>query len=134
VRELAPPLVLALAVIGGCGDAGEEREAGTEPNAPWTALERRAAERGIVPVIVTLDVEIVPEGELAPDEREAQQQRIADEQNALLEELQGTRVESVTAFTPVPQVAMSVDVDALAVLRESSRVRSVAEDVPLPPS
>jgi hypothetical protein len=134
MRELAPPLLFALAVLGGCGDAGEEREAGTEPTAQWAELERRAAERGVVPVIVTLDVEIVPEGELAADEREAQQQRIADEQNALLEELEGTRVENVTTFTPVPQVAMSVDVDALAVLRESPHVRSVAEDVPLPPS
>jgi hypothetical protein len=131
---MRPPLVFVLAVAGGCGGAGEERETTVESEAHWSELERKAAEQGVVPVIVTLSLDYVPEGELPPAERDEQQRRIAEEQRALLDELAGTRVENVTTFAPVPQITMSVGVDAIAVLRASPRVEAVGEDVPLPSS
>jgi hypothetical protein len=129
---MRPPLVFVLAVAGGCGGAGEERETTAESEAHWSELERAAAEQGAVPVIVTLRLDYVPEGELPPAEREDQQRRIAEEQQALLDELAGTQVENVTTFAPVPQITMSVGVDALEALRASSRVEAVVRDMPLP--
>ena len=125
--------VFLLAVAGGCGGSGDAAEPSTEAAgaaARWSELERRADERGVVPVIVTLELEFVPEGELPPAERAAQQQRIADTRRALFEELAGTRFENVTSFAPVPQVTMDVGPDAVDVLRRSAHVRAVVEDVP----
>lgn len=130
-----PPIVFVLAIAGGgCGGAGEERETTEQSDAHWSELERKAAENGVVPVIVTLELDFVPEGELPPEDRDEQQRRIAEKQQALLDELAGTRVENVTTFTPVPQITMSVGVDAIGVLRESSHVEAVVEDIPLPPT
>jgi hypothetical protein len=134
MRWMRPSVVFVLAVAGGCGGGGEERETTAESDAHWSELERKAAENGVVPVIVTLELEFVPEGELLPAKRDEQQQRIAEAQRALLDELAGTRVENVTTFTPVPQIAMNVGVDAIGVLRESARVEAVVEDVPHPPT
>ena len=134
LRWMRSPLVLALAIAGGgCGGGGEERETTEQSDAHWSELERKAAENGVVPIIVTLELDFVPEGELPPADREEQQRRIAEQQQALLGELAGTRVENVTTFTPVPQITMSVGVDAIGVLRESSRVEAAVEDIPLPP-
>lgn len=96
----------------------------------WSGLVGRASERGAVPVIVTLAVDFVPEGDLPTGERAAQQERIAEASRSLLAELEGTHVENVFAFDAVPQVTMSVGPDALSILERSANVRYVAEDVP----
>lgn len=83
-----------------------------------------------MPVIVTLEVEFVPEGDLPPAERAAQQERIAEAQRALLEELAGAPYENVTSFAPVPQITMDVGRDAVDALRRSQLVRAVVQDVP----
>lgn len=91
---------------------------------------QRASERGAVPVIVTLEIDVVPEGDLAPHARAAQQERIAEAGHRLLEELVGTQVESITRFDAVPQITMTVGADALVRLERSPNVRFVAEDLP----
>ena len=96
----------------------------------WSGLAQRAQERGSVPVIVTLEIDVVPEGDLAPDARAAQQERIAEASRSLLEELVGTQVENVAEFGAVPQITMTVGTDALVRLQRSPNVRFVAEDVP----
>lgn len=100
----------------------------------WSGLEQRACEHGAVPVIVTLEIDVAPEGDLAFEERAAQQDRIAEVGRALLAELAGTQVENVTAFHAVPQVVMRVGPDALALLERSANVRHVVEDVFMPPA
>jgi hypothetical protein len=100
----------------------------------WGQLEQRAGERGSVPVIVTLEIDVVPEGDLPPEARAAQQERIAETRRALFDELAGMRVENVAEFRAVPQVAMSVGVDALVLLERSPNVRFITEDVPISPA
>lgn len=98
----------------------------------WRELEREAEERGLVPVIVTLEVEWEPEGDLPPQQRAVQQRRIAEARQALLRELEGTSVENVRGYAAVPQVTMSVGPDAIMALRRSPHVQAVVEDVPAP--
>lgn len=83
-----------------------------------------------MPLIVTLEIDVVPEGDLPPEARAAQQERIAETRRALLDELAGMRVENVAEFRAVPQVTMTVGPDALELLERSPNVRFIAEDVP----
>jgi hypothetical protein len=100
--------------------------------AAWEGLEREAERSGLVPVIVTLAVEWEPEGDLPPQRRAAQQQRIADARRALLDELADTQFEHEYGFAAAPQLTMSAGADAINVLRRSRHVRAAVEDKPRP--
>lgn len=88
---------------------------------------------GVLPVIVTLAGDFVPEGELADDAaRLEQRRRIRAAQDAVLEELGADRVGNVRRFAYTPQLALTVDAAALARLLRSPRVAAVQEDTAQP--
>jgi hypothetical protein len=88
----------------------------------------------MLPVIVTLDGDFVPEGELADDAARAEQRRrISAAQDAVLDELKPNRVGNVRRFAYTPQLALTVDAAALERLLRSPRVAAVQEDTAQPP-
>ena len=69
-----------------------------------------AQERGVVPVLVRLDVAFLPEGRLLDADVRRQRARLAERRDQVLRTLaaNGVAVERVTRFETVPVVALSV--------------------------
>jgi hypothetical protein len=122
-----------LLVAAACGTNGEERDGSSSPRprdqTPWDDLSTKAKQDGTVPLIVTLDVEIQPEGYLQAKERTAQRARIAETRKLLLAELAGTGYDNVKGFDVVPVVALDASSAAVEALRRSQLVAHVEEDV-----
>jgi subtilisin family serine protease len=92
-------------------------------------VAQKAQTKGLVRVIVQLDVATRPEGALAS--RQAvldQRQAIAAAQSELLADLARTNHRVTRQFETIPFLALEVGPDALAVLERSPRVVGVAED------
>jgi subtilisin len=98
----------------------------------WDELSEAAEDEGTVPVIVTLRPQIRPEGVLPAPRRAAQQERIENAGERLLDTLEDTEIENVEQFEAVPLVTLDATPEALEELRSSPDVVSVVEDVPLP--
>jgi hypothetical protein len=130
MRAIIPVIVLLLTVPG-CG-GGENREGSPPPvpedRATWRELAEKADRNGVVPVVVTLDVETRLEEELTGAERAAQRRRIAEAQRSLIRDLNGTKYENLKTFESIPVVAAHVSPEALDVLRASNDVAGVEED------
>lgn len=107
------------------------------PTAEHERLQARAADQGTARVIVGLAVDTQPEGRLARTAAASQRAGIRAAQDAAIRDLLGpptgsrNRVKAV--FDAVPHFAAEVDGPTLARLRASRRVRSLQEDVPVPP-
>ena len=115
----------ALVFIGwtGIGIAGESKV----PPEVW----EKAQTKGVVRVLVQLDVPWQPEGKLSKDAVLAQRKAIAAAQDNLLVELAGTKHEVTRRFDFIRGLALEVGLDALEVLERSARVMRVTEDRPL---
>ncbi|MEO1630917.1 MAG: S8 family peptidase [Bacteroidota bacterium] len=89
-----------------------------------------AQERGVVPVLVRLDVAFLPEGRLLDADVRRQRARLAERRDQVLRTLaaNGVAVERVTRFETVPVVALSVTDVGLRFLAASPLVRFVEED------
>lgn len=130
-------VALVLPFFGACGEDAPTDETNTAPSevhADWGRLEEKAERDGTVRVIVTLSLDTTPEGDLPPEERDAQREKIADEQKALLADLGDTEFSDVSTFVAVPLVALRLSPEALGALRKSQRVTAVEEDRPVGPS
>jgi len=96
---------------------------------------QKAQTKGVVRVIVQLDVATRPEGALATRQAALdQRQAIAAAQSELSADLAGTSHRVTRQFETIPFLALEVGPDALAVLERSARVVGVAEDRPRAPS
>jgi uncharacterized repeat protein (TIGR02543 family) len=105
------------------------------PTAALDRLAEKAALQGSVRVIVGVPVDTQPEGRLAGVAAASQRSAIRSAQQAAAAELATTPGAKVHAlFDRVPHFAAELDANALARLRRSPRVRSIEEDVPVPPS
>lgn len=89
------------------------------------------AGRGLVRLVVTVAVAYVPEAELPdPAAVRRQRDRIADAQRRLLAELARYRVEVLTRYERLPQLALTVDEPALRHLIGSPLVVHIQPDRP----
>ena len=115
------------------------------------ALIARAAEQGVVRVIVGLNEPLADEETLAPAQAKSQRARLRARQLALLTDLgataapdqqrtgpgadaAGSGVTGVTLFDTVSFLALNADAAALRRLLAAPGVTSVQEDVPVPPT
>jgi hypothetical protein len=77
----------------------------------------KARVKGVVRVIVGLNMPWRPEGKLSQQDRLAQREAIAAVQSAVLAELAGTKHRVTRRFDNIPSFALEVGPDALAVPR-----------------
>lgn len=91
-------------------------------------LESKAAEDGLLPVIVGLQVDARPEGLLSASERMRQRAAIAETRGRLLRELGAKRFTNLKEADEVPYVAMHVTLETLRALERSPHVVGISED------
>jgi hypothetical protein len=96
-------------------------------------LPQKVRERGVVSVIVHLNFPVKPLADLSPAERIAQQQAIIAAQDQLLAELTGTQYTLIHRFPYSAALVLDVGPAALAVLGKSALVKTVTENIPVPP-
>lgn len=95
------------------------------------ALLGRARSLGSLPVIVQVDADFVPEGELAAPQLTRQQSGIASRQQAVLGRL--ASAQNVKRFETVPYLALTATPADLQQLLGDPAVVSIIEDVAVPP-
>ena len=92
-------------------------------------LSGRVAERGVVPVIVTLRVAFSAQSEVREGlESRAQRARIASVREDLIDNLYGYDPNSVKRYDRLPVLAVSVNASGLEALRQSEEVLDIQED------
>jgi len=90
---------------------------------------RKVQEKGVVNVIVRLDMPWQSEDKLSKSEIAAQRKAIAEAQKKLLAELAGTKYKLGRGLEKSPIIGLEVDAYALAILENSTLVLRVTEDV-----
>ncbi|MFM8392574.1 MAG: S8 family serine peptidase, partial [Acidobacteriota bacterium] len=119
--------------------AGRARAAKLERRADFQDqvqnLRERLQQMIILPVVVRLRANFIPEGELSsPIEAEAQRFLIQEAQSRMLSQMSGYDPASVKQYKYVPFVAMRVNSAGLESLINSSNVIDVQEDDAVPPA
>ena len=94
---------------------------------------QKVRERGVLSVIVGLNVPWKPLGMLSPEERGTQEKATIAVQDQLLAELSGTKYRLIRRFIYSADLGLEVGPDALAVLANSNLVETVEEAKPLRP-
>ena len=113
-----------LAVVGiGCIAFGAAQQGKVPPD-----IWQKAREKGVVRVLVQLNVPTKPIGTLSKEELLAQREVITAAQDELLAELAGTKHRVGRLFENIPGLSLEVGPDALAVLERSARVVKVTEE------
>ena len=107
--------------------------AAQQPKIP-SDLWQKAQEKGVVRVIVELNVAGWVSKKLSKEDELVQRKMIVDTQNRVLAELKRTRHKVNRRFEIVPALAMEVEPDALVILDRSPHVLKVYEDVGLSPT
>lgn len=131
----------------GCGGGAiqqESTDSGTVPESPPSKrrfepdeldqLRARAEQQGTVRVIVRLDVQHTPEGELSEDEVTRQRRSIRSAQKQLLRALESTDFQVNHRYTISPLIALSLSPGAVKALKGQSVVRHVNLDTADRPS
>lgn len=91
-------------------------------------LWEKVKAKGVVRVLVQLNVPTKPLGTLNKEEAVAQQNAISVAQNEVLAELNQTKYKVGRLFENIPAIALEVGPDALTVLERSIRVTKVTEE------
>lgn len=151
-RRLVVPLAVfcSLALLGACGthpknDNGthasarntppnERSETGPRRSPTITELQDRAGQQGRVDVIVRLDVDVAPEGELSENDVERQRRSIQSAQDRVLSALEGTRFTLLHRYRVSPLLALSLSSKGVAVVKHHPAVRDVTLDTRDAPS
>jgi subtilisin len=128
-------LCFAMALFTSWAGLGLSQE-GTKGKSPQKSkvhseVWRKVQEKGVVSVIVELDMPWQPEDKLSKSEIAAQRKAIAETQKRLLAELAGTK-HKLRSLAPLsPLLSLEVDPYALAILENSTLVLSVSENLVL---
>lgn len=106
------------------------------PSAAAEALLARTQERGRLRMIVGIREQLLNEDGLAAQQVEAQRARLRASQQSLLADLGTSQQESdsVALFDTIPFLAMNADAATLQRLLDNPQVKSIQEDVPVPPA
>ena len=91
-------------------------------------LWQKAQEKGVVRVIIDLDLPVQSESKLTEEGRNNQRHAIHTAQEQLLMELSSTKHEETGRLAIVPVIGLKVGLDALAILETSTLVKKVTED------
>jgi hypothetical protein len=103
-------------------------------NPDVSGLLAKAAEQGNVRIIVGVDTNFQPEGELAGlQEVQAQRSSIQRAQRSLLSSLPATVAQTAYQYKFIPFVVLEADVTTLNALAQHPIVTSIAEDTPIAP-
>ena len=105
--------------------------AAAEQNRISQNMWQRVREKGLLVVIVQLNVPWKPQAQLSPQERIAQGEAIVAAQDQLLAQLAGTEYTLLRRLSYTATLGLYVGPDALAVLENSNLVRTVIEDIPM---
>ena len=113
---------------------GQGTDAGIDPTLV-AALAAKADAAGTVRIIVGLDLEFTPEGALrSPQAVSDQRLRIGRAQDEVLTGLAGLGAELIASYDFIPFMALAVDATALRSVAALPEVRSIEEDIAVPPS
>jgi hypothetical protein len=123
LRPLPPPAVMLAFAYLAC--AQQPLDHSLPDDCPEEPLRDAIREQGRLPVIVTLELEAVPEAGLTEPEAAARRRRIAELREALIAELERFDVEVLRTYERFPLLALEVDEAALCHLLVSPMVRSV---------
>jgi subtilisin len=104
-------------------------EAASSRNETFGRLINSAQEKGSARVIIELNTNFVPEGNLTDSQVKDQQLSINKAQNELLRSLSFFRVANVKQFEYIPYLAAEVNAEALKQMLNDNQVLSVQEDV-----
>ncbi|HEY2293478.1 MAG TPA: S8 family serine peptidase [Thermoanaerobaculia bacterium] len=91
-------------------------------------IRQKAAQGGLVRVIVQLDASFRPEGRLSASQALAQRQAISRVQDTVLGKLAGQRLKLHARYEHIPFLALEVDAKALDVLARMPEVVAVQQD------
>jgi hypothetical protein len=126
-------LCFAIALLTSWVGIGLSQE-GTKSKGPQKSkvhpeVWRKVQEKGVVDVIVELDMPWRSEPKLSKDEIPAQRKAIAEAQKRLLAELAGTKFKLVRGLQKSPIIGLEVDSYALKILENSPLVLRVNESL-----
>jgi subtilisin len=126
-------LCFAIALLTSWVGIGLSQE-GTKSKGPQKSkvhpeVWRKVQEKGVVSVIVELEMPWRSEHKLSKDEIPAQRKAIADTQKRLLAELAGTKFKLVRGLQKSPIIGLEVDSYALKILENSTLVLRVNESI-----
>jgi hypothetical protein len=113
---------LAILLLLACARVGFSQQSKVPPE-----IWQKAKTKGMVQVMVQLNVPWQAEGNLSKEAVLAQRKAIAAAQDKLLSELAGTQHSVRRRFDSVRGLSLDVGPDALAVLERSPRVVNVTE-------
>jgi subtilisin family serine protease len=117
---------------GGSAEAtAESAVSGSEMADTQQSIDRlieRATERGQVDVIVGLNTQVKPVGQLTATARQAQRVRIASDQAQLMADLQGLGAQEKRRFRTIPYLALRADTRTLQALSRNPRVITITGD------
>jgi subtilisin family serine protease len=131
---IAIALLFSLSLFGAGADAASlvdaQRKVVSEGG--YAGLANKANTDGKVRLIINLNQQFTPMGQLQAAEAQSQISSISAAQTDLIDSLAGHNISNVTSFKYTPQMAVIADKAALDALIASSAVSSVEEDVPVP--
>jgi subtilisin family serine protease len=123
----APAPATASAVAG--KESQGQAPAATPP-AVWQSLREKAADKGVIRVIVRLNTVFSPEGGLSsPAAVQRQRDNIRAIQDSALRKLEGTSFRLHGRFQYIPFLALEVDAATLEQIKELPEVAGIEEDV-----
>jgi len=82
-------------------------------------------QKGVVRVMVELNVPWEAEGRLSVTDKEAQRNSMIRSQKLLLNELSGSKFKVIRQSKSIPAIDLEVDAKALSILERSSHIKSV---------
>jgi hypothetical protein len=94
----------------------------------FNELIEKAQTTGSVKVIIGLQSDFTPEGDLSRSRKLVQRAEIKQSQNVLLEELRSFAVKDIKQFDFIPYMAFEVEATALERMKNSPNVISIQED------
>lgn len=107
---------------------------GQYKDAAFDELIGLAEKNGGVSVVVGLNSDFVPVGELAGERRSDQQERFEVAKDQIFERLSTFKLENVKRLGPIPYFAATLDAPALKALRESPDVKFIRQQRHLAPT
>lgn len=100
----------------------------------YDELIAKAQTKGMVRIIVGLNVPFQPEADVSRSQAIQQRQRIARVQDELIQRMLSYNITFVKKLSIIPYVVLEVDALALQKLVSDPEVASIEEDAPIPPT
>ena len=126
-------VILAVMFVVGF-TASEKVIAQQNTAANLSSLLAKAQAKGVVPIIIKLNVNFQPEDTLSSQQVIAQQKAIANAQNSIVQSLVGMNATGIKTYQFTPSMAVTVDSAALQSLANNPLATEIIEDIAVPPT